>query len=220
MKIWISAFFLLFMISFSPSTWANQDLEGTWKNEQNQITLIIQSTNNGIRVRRSGQNRWYEYERIRQNQFRDREGNTYYFNRDNTLEWEDRSGNKRIRFTRWSESLMRQQGHGDQFSRNRNRHGKHTYVERNHHYGRSYHTVVGTHGLQGRWINRTTGQVIHVKAKNNRLQVKAQRGGWETFNRRDGNTFVDRRGNHYDVIGNKLIYTSRNRDFRMEFDKQ
>lgn len=209
---------VLALLSFTIEIWATQPLEGTWENQKNRIILTIESTPDGIRVKRSGQNRWYTYRQIRENQFRDEEGNIYYLNHDNSLEWEDRNGKKRLRFLRRDNYPDRPEYRNSPQSLPR--HSKSgTFIERNHHYGRSGRTGVGTHDLQGRWINATTGQSIQIQARNNQLKVRTNRKGWVTFRRSDANTFLDRRGNRYDYIRNRLVYTSRNGDFRMEFNK-
>ena len=207
------------LLSFTLEVRANQRLEGIWENQQNRIILTIESTSDGIRVKRSGQNRWYTYHQIRENQFRDGEGNVYYLNHDNSLEWEDRNGKKRIRFFRrqHNPSDRAEYRHPSQGSPQHRKSS--THIERNHHYGRSGRYSVGTHELQGKWINATTGQAIQIQARNNQLKVRANREGWVTFRRSDANTFIDRRGNRYDFIHNRLVYTSRNGDFRMEFSK-
>lgn len=224
MKTWISHFVAgLVMMSFTMSAQAEQGPEGTWQDEQNRIILLVEKVPEGIRVKRSGQDRWYSYQRYRENQFRDSEGNTYYLNGDHSLEWEDRTGRKRIRFykrenNRYGEGKNHLGYRNDRFSHPQDRQ-RDTYIERNHHRGQSGHRSIATHVLTGRWINETTGQMIQIKARNNQVIVRANRGGWENFERKDANTFVDRRGNRYDFIRNRLVYTSRNNDFRMEFKK-
>ncbi len=199
-------------------------LDGTWESTRNNLVLIIESTGNGIRVKRSDQNRWYQYEAYREGQYRDQQGNNYYLIDNNTLEWEDHSGRKYLRFQRGSQkndynSAGQASGHAD--SRYRSDYGENdTHIERNHHFGRNTrNTFVSTHQLTGRWINRTTGQVISVKARVNGLRVKAHRSSWTNFSRRNGNTFIDHRGNRYDFQGSRLTYSSQNRDFVMEFQR-
>ncbi len=203
---------------------ADQRLDGTWESSRNNLILIIESTSNGIRVKRSDQNRWYQYEEYREGQYRDQQGNNYYLIDNNTLEWEDHSGRKYLRFQRRSQksdynSADQASGHLDSRYSYDDR-NKDTHIERNHHFGRNpRNTFVSTHQLTGRWINRTTGQTISVKARRNGLRVKAHRSGWSNFSRRDGNTFIDPRGNRYDFQGGRLTYTSYSRDFLMEFQR-
>lgn len=215
---------ILTTIGLPLSAQADQRLDGTWESTRNNLILIIESTGNGIRVKRSDQNRWYQYEVYREGQYRDQQGNNYYLIDNNTLEWEDHSGRKYLRFQRRSQksdynSAGQASGHPD--SRYRYDDGKNdTHIERNHHFGRNTRNVfVSTHQLTGRWINRTTGQTISVKARRNGLRVKAHRSIWSNFSRRDGNTFIDHRGNRYDFQGGRLTYRSHNRDFLMEFQR-
>ena len=211
------------LIGFAHSAHADHHLEGIWESDRNQIVLTIESTKDGIRVKRIGQDRWYEYREYRENQFSDTQGNIYYLLSDNTLEWEDQSGKKRLRFQKKSNSRQdltesRERDYSDTWDNEDGARDRENYIERNHYYGQQgRQTIVSTHSLSGRWINQTTGQVISVKAKNNALRIKAHRGGWETFYRKDGNTFIDNQGNRYDAHKNGLSYTSRRTDFHMTF---
>ena len=209
------------IISFITPTYADNQLEGRWESDRHHIIITIETTKEGIRVKRSGQNRWYEYLEYRENQFRDSQGNTYYLLSDNTLEWEDQSGKKHLRFKKSTdlESVRDEENQYRDDSDNNFGVGKDTkYIERNHVY--SHHgnrEIVATHSFNGRWINQTTGQLITVKSRNNTLRIKANRGGWETFYRKDGNTFIDGHGNRYDARKNELTYVSRRADFIMTF---
>jgi hypothetical protein len=212
------------VISLPLSAQADQRLNGTWESTRNNLILTIESTGNGIRVKRSDQNRWYQYEEYRDGQYRDQQGNNYYMIDNSTLEWEDHSGRKYLRFQRRNQQNefnreSQVSGHSD--SRYRYDDSKNdTHIERNHHFGRNARNpFVSTHQLTGNWINRTTGQMISVKARSNGLRVKAHRASWSNFVRRDGNTFIDQRGNRYDFQGGRLTYHSRNQDFLMEFQR-
>lgn len=223
MKTWISYFAaMMLLMNFASANDSDHQLEGIWESENNQITLIIESTNNGIRVKRKGQNRWYEYHQYRPNQFTDSEGNIYFLMRDRILEWEDHRGRKRLRFRkigseRYAEkSDQHDNWREDTYDRS-SRWRQDSNISGHHNTGKSSRKIVSARHLNGRWINQTTGQTIFIKARNNRLRVKAHRGGWENFERRDGNTFVDHRGNRYVLNQKRLVYTSRRRDFRMDF---
>ncbi|MBK8506785.1 MAG: hypothetical protein IPL46_34155 [Saprospiraceae bacterium] len=211
------------LICFANVAHADHHLEGVWESDRNQIVLTIETIKEGIRVKRTGQNRWYEYLEYRENQFRDSQGNIYYLLGDNTLEWEDKSGKKRLRFQKKSNirqhaAESRPRDSQDNWDAQEGARDRDNYIERNHYYGhQGQQASVSTHSLDGRWINQTTGQVISVKSKNNTLRIKAHRGGWETFYRKDGNTFIDSHGNRYDAHKNELSYSSRRADFYMTF---
>jgi hypothetical protein len=210
------------LVGYANATDANRDLEGIWESDRNQIVLTIESTNDGIRVKRAGQDRWFEYREYREDQFRDSQGNIYYLLSDKSLEWEDQSGKKRLRFRKKSDSLQdatdsSERHYHDERSAADDMRDRDNYIERNHYYGHQSRKIVPTHSLNGRWINQTTGQMISVKSKHNTLRIKAHRGGWETFYRKDGNTFTDNQGNRYDASKNELTYRSRRGDFYMVF---
>ncbi|MCB0686913.1 MAG: hypothetical protein KDC53_10320 [Saprospiraceae bacterium] len=216
MKMWILLLATATsIVSLSAKSDPDQRLTGTWQNEEHHILLTIEETNDGIRVRRNTQDQWYTYLQIRDRQFRDRQGNIYYLNNKDQLEWEDHTSKKHLRFNKISSANARDnQWRESPENRGSNRD---KYIERNHHYGTSRSPSVSAHQLNGRWINESTGQAIQVEGKNNKLRVRAHKGGWDTFYRHDANTFVDKRGNRYDFTRNRLTYTSRLGDFRMEF---
>jgi hypothetical protein len=207
---------MMCLVVFAFSAHADHRIEGIWENPGHRILLTIESTGNGIRVKRSDQNRWYHYDEFRDGQFRDRDGNTYYLIDDQTLEWEDRSGRKYLRFQRQHRGRS---GNGNPYD-NAYRENGDTYIERNHYLdGHAKRDFITAHRLIGRWINPTTGQMIEIRSHKQGIKVRAHRGGWTHFYRRDGNTFLDQKGNRYDFIGGNLVYTSRRGDFRMEFSR-
>ena len=75
-------------------------IEGVWKNIRHGIEITVLVTENGIKTQRANHERWYNYVEYREGQYRDENGHNYYIVDENTIEWEDRSGKKRLRFTR------------------------------------------------------------------------------------------------------------------------
>ncbi len=202
---------------FTPTAAAKtHHLEGVWENNRSNLSIRVESIRDGIRVKRLDRNRWHSYTQVRDDQYQDRDGNTYFLIDQNTLEWEDRKGQKRIRFYR--DKGDRRDNSYRSRDRDYHRDRGRTQLERNHYYGsRRQGSRIAPQTLSGTWINPTTGQRIRVKTKRGTIKVRAHRGGWTTFYPADRNTFRDRQGNKYDVYRGEMVYTSRNRDFVMRF---
>ena len=187
----------------SANAFASHDIEGRWKNARTNVGLEVEKTYDGIRVKRLDKANWIRYESIRSNQFKDRNGNTYALRTDGVLEWESYDGRKRLRFTK-------DDYHIDGYTYPDRTPDK--YVERNHYYGKDKYRT-----LEGKWINKSTGQAVWVKVRSRHIKVKAHRGGWITFKPRHNRSFVDDHGNRYQLRNGKLAYTSYSGDFYMRF---
>ncbi len=191
-------------------------VEGTWENTRAQITLLVEITSEGIKVLRNNQSRWYYYQEIRTDQYRDQDGNTYSLIDHNTLEWESIDGEKRIRFYKGTRNGSK--------ARIKSNSRSDVHIQRNHYYkgGKSRRfgsRTVHPRTLEGKWLNNHTGQTIRVKAKRNRLYVRAKRTGWVRFHQGYDQTFTDQYGNSYEYDHGRLTYISRNRDFKMTFHR-
>ena len=199
MKLRVGIMLAMLITGFSTQASVRQEIEGFWTNVQKNVSVEVRQTYDGIKVKRRDRSQWISYEKMRSNQYRDRQGNTYYLRTDGLLEWESYDGRKRLRFNRASNP----QSYSRDLETDRDIH-----IERNHYYGGS---------LEGRWINQSTGQIVQVKTRRKTIRVKAHRGGWVTFRPRSNQSFVDDRGNRYRVQHGKLIYTSYSGDFMMRF---
>lgn len=199
------------------SGWSvGNDLDGIWENARTKVSLMVKSTASGIKVQRINKNRWYYYQELRSDQFRDDDGNTYYLIDEQTLEWEDAKGDKRIRFYKKGSSSQSRVGQSE------SRQHSDTYVQRNHYYDggksrRRGNIKVDPDFLEGRWLNEHTGQTIRVRGKRNSILVRTRKTGWVRFNQDRGRAFVDRQGNKYIFDKGRLSYISRRGDFQMRF---
>ncbi|NND09455.1 MAG: hypothetical protein HKN87_24030 [Saprospiraceae bacterium] len=207
---------LAFLASIVPvsSRGASHHIDGIWENSRTKVSVMVQTTASGIKVQRINKNRWYYYQELRDDQFRDDEGNTYYLINEKTLEWEDATGAKRIRFYRKGSSSQAEVRSGD------SKRKENTHIQRNHYYGQSgkhASSRVNPDFLEGRWINQHTGQTIRVRGKRRSILVRARRTGWIRFYQDRGTSFMDREGNRYLFDRGKLAYVSRQNDFRMQF---
>ncbi|MDH3649983.1 MAG: hypothetical protein OEQ53_09880 [Saprospiraceae bacterium] len=192
---------------------ADHQIEGAWLNERNQITIHIQESRQGIKVKRNDQHQWFTYQRIRESQFRDQEGNTYYQINEGTLEWESFDGNRTLRFHRNGD--QRSGGYNDNYRSDDSYENDSRFRRQRD----SYDAQKTWHRLSGVWINRTTGQRIHVKKKGKSIKVKGRRGGWKTFRRTRKEAFVDDHGNRYRIYRGGLEYTSPYGDLVMRFKR-
>jgi len=207
MKIWITLSATCLIFFGSTQVHGKNDVEGKWINATKGLTLIVETTSNGIRVKRTDQQNWYEYEEYRVGQYRDKDGNNYYLIDGEKLEWEGKDGERRLVFSRGSiptSSIPLENDAKDQSE---------YHVERNYYYGDAF----GPSQLEGWWRNRSSGQSIFVQAHKHLIKVRAHRGGWTTFYRDDRNTYFDNRGNRYDISAGKMFYSSRSGDFKMVF---
>ncbi len=196
------------VVLVSAQTWANHHIEGIWENARTQISVQVEQVSNGIRVQRLDKNGWHTYREFREDQYRDQHGNTYILYGDR-LEWESNNGRKRLSFRKTSSR------HPDRYDYRSERGSKDTYIERNH-YRQGSHDV-DRNRLDGKWINASTGQSIHIKHRRRGIKVRAHRGGWTTFHRQSRDTYRDHRGNEYRIARRGITYTSWNGDFMMRF---
>lgn len=208
------------LLSCLPSSgWsASYDIDGIWENARTKVSLMVKTTASGIKVQRINKNRWYYYQELRSDQFRDDEGNTYYLIDQHTLEWEDASGDKRIRFYKKGDSSQ------SNVRQSESRQNSKTYIDRNHYNDRGKsrrrgNIQVNPDFLEGRWLNQHTGQTIRVRGKRNSILVRTRKTGWVRFHQDRAKTFVDNQGNKYIFDRGDLTYLSRRNDFRMRFKK-
>lgn len=172
----------LFLTS-SYSAEARNDVEGLWSNQRYNVKIRVEQTRDGIRVQRTDRSRWRAYEQVRNLQFRDREGNTYYMVNDQELEWESRDGRKRIRFRR---------------DRRRSTNRPQTIARR----------AITARDLHGTWLNPWNSDCLIIRARRGELRVRGIGIGTRTFFvTRNG--FQDRKGNILRLQRNRLQLINR-----------
>ena len=206
MKDLRNALFLAILAVFQLATAsAGSSVEGRWKNAKAKVSVLVEKTSEGIRVKRLDRTDWIAYESTRADQFRDADGNTYLLRSDGYLEWESNDGRRRIVFAK-------QPIQGSSYVESNPTVTKH--IERNHYYGKDFYR-----SLKGKWINKSTGQSILIKEGRKSIRVKTRRSGWVTFRPRTNRTFIDQDGNRYQLKNGRLSYTSYSGDFYMRFVK-
>lgn len=204
-------FFTLVTLFSMNNIFAASQVSGYWSNNQYQLQILVEDTNNGIKVKRSDQERWYYYEKSRYEAFIDREGNIYELIDENTLQWRSNNGEKRIKFHKngnngyRSEDSRFDNNYDDSRDRNNNelRRGQ----------------IIEPQRLQGVWQNFSTGQRIQIKARRDGIRVKARNSNWVYFDQK-GPRYVDRKGNTYIFRNGTLTYFSERDDFMMKFRKR
>ena len=75
-------------------------LDGLWRNDRENISVRIESTNQGIRAKRLDQNVWHFYAKKHEGMYSDGQGNFYEVRGNNEIMWRSASSNKQILFER------------------------------------------------------------------------------------------------------------------------
>ncbi len=184
-----------------------QSITGLWEEIGTRILIEVQPTSQGIRVKRTDQSQWYQYELIRDGQYRDRSGNTYYLAHTGQLEWEDVEGRRRLVFERHA-GRHRQ---GPLSSTQSTVRQSNTYIERNHH-----GTRVEPRQLVGTWVNVSTRQSIQIRVRRQKMTVRMNRQ-WINFHDVRPGIFEDTYANTLTFHRQELIYDTSNHDLRMVF---
>ncbi|MDX1479333.1 MAG: hypothetical protein R3301_16575 [Saprospiraceae bacterium] len=97
---WTSLVILAMLIQTGTSL-ASQ-VEGLWHNERTGISIEVQDTYDGIKVKRTDASRWRYYDTRSNDIYSDQRGNYYELRRRNQLRWVSRNGRDVLVFTRAS----------------------------------------------------------------------------------------------------------------------
>ncbi|MBX2817659.1 MAG: hypothetical protein KTR24_16740 [Saprospiraceae bacterium] len=181
-----------------------QQVEGYWSNSRHQVQVQVERTPQGIRVLRIGQSRWRQYREVRNNQFQDQQGNTYYVLSNGQLEWESSDGRKRIQFNRSN-------------SRNRTYQRGRSYSSRNDwRGGNRVRRAVQARDLQGTWVNYWNDDCLFIRSRRGALRVRGLGFGSRTFHA-GPNGFEDHKGNLIQLDRRRLVLINRRGKIRGSF---
>ncbi len=184
---------------------ANNNLSGYWTAEERNVTLIIEETLSGFKAKRTDRNEWYYYSQEGRDRYIDNLGNSYQILNNSTIVFYNNKG-RNLTFRR-KNSTNRDSYYNDQ---------NYDDYERD----RSYNNSRSRNGLEGQWINESSGQKIIIKSNRQGLKVKAiRRDKWTYFRPNNRGVFIDDRGNTYTIQNRSIVYESFNGDFRMRFRK-
>lgn len=236
--------FTLVMISLLTFTMYGGDLDGLWRSFDQNRSIEIMYTTNGIKARSGGTygNDWINYDRFDNNRYKDSHGNCLSLY-GSTLEWCTSDRRQVVNYSRLNTSENRYGvpgGYSDGNNQNipntydprqSNRHNDDRH-DRNSRDGRwndrgynqqdwnardraSWNNYYQAY--EGKWHNHTTGQRIQVDLTRHSLRIKFKGESWfEVFERNRG-LFVDQRGNEFSFNGDNITYRSFDGDLSMKF---
>ena len=221
MKNYISFCLLALMpslMSFAhPSSFAT--LEGYWKNYQNNVTIEVIRTSYGIKTKRTDQSRWYYYDKRRNSEYIDNQGNKLYLSGNSSLVWKSRNGRKSFRFRKLRDRYDNYDRYQDRWDDTRRNRSYNDYDDYDDYYGNRFDDDFAYNNnrllnrralrnLEGNWYNERTSRRLYIDARNNHLKVRLRRG-WSNFEQRRPGYFVNRRGDSIEILGrNTLKYNT------------
>lgn len=172
-------------------------LDGLWHNDRDDITIRIESQEDGFRAKRIDQGIWYYYQPAGENIYSDRRGNHYEVIRENELIWRDSRTNNRISFHRVNDRERHYREVKDHGRDRRN------WTRGDHAYDREY--------FEGTWMNRKTGQYLEIRSAGNGYQVRGKNDHWEKFSLKQDQVLRSRDGELIEMINPDMIRWSKNR---------
>ncbi|HJW28967.1 MAG TPA: hypothetical protein VJ508_06910, partial [Saprospiraceae bacterium] len=94
-----------YLLSFLPFSFSAlplfaHHLDGLWRNDRENISLRIETTDQGFKARRLDQGIWFFYTEDRDHVYVDRNGNYYEILDEDHIAWHDARVDKRIDFYR------------------------------------------------------------------------------------------------------------------------
>ena len=185
------------------SAFSRSEIEGIWENRRNGITITVQETYDGIKVKRTDQRQWFYYDEKKQGVFEDRRGNKYIWDDYDELTWRERRNGKKIKFRKKD-----RQNYDDDWTLSRSDDWYDNYNDNGRYGGQGFYNRFEF--LEGRWIHPTSNRVMNIWVGNKTLEI---RRGWTktTFRQVRRNRFEDYHGNKIKILdGNRVLFTNRN----------
>lgn len=176
-------------------------LDGLWRNDRNNITLRIESLDEGFRAKRIDQGIWYKYLTKDGYHFTDRFGNTYILQSDNEIVWNEANSGRRIYFTK----IENRRDEGWAYWNNRNDYD-YPYNAYNHgpwvDPGHNDHAEI----LNGKWIDTYRNDELEIECFRDGIRVRNGHSGWEKYypDRYD-HSYKDKYGNTIKLIESNSI---------------
>lgn len=193
-KLFSVAVFTLLLLAVLPLQ--AYHLDGLWRNDRQNITLRIESAEDGFRAKRIDQGVWYEYVTKDGYRFLDRYGNAYILKSDQEIMWHEAGSGKKIYFSK----IDNRNGDGRVYKEKKNRNG--------HHYenqGRSSRNHPQNH-LNGIWVDSNSDEEIQIEYFKDEIRVKKAHAGWQKYYpEQKGHVFRDKYGNTIQLMGNDSI---------------
>lgn len=175
-------------------------LDGLWRNDRQNITLRIESTNDGFRARRIDQGIWYTYTTKDGYQFVDRYGNYYTMQSDDDLTWYEPATTRRVHFSKIDNYRNENWAFNDRNDRGTG------YNHYDHDYradpGRNDHINL----LNGKWIDAYRNDEMEIACFRDGIRVRSEHAGWEKYHTdRYDHSYKDKNGNTIRLIDNDSI---------------
>ena len=171
-------------------------LDGLWRNDRQNITIRIESVEDGFRAKRIDQGVWYKYETKDGNRFLDRYGNAYILKSDQEIMWHEAGSGKKLYFSK----IDNRDGDGRVYKEKKNR--------KSHHYenhGRSSRNHSRNH-LDGIWIDSKSDEEIQIESFKDEIRLKSAHAGWQKYYPGQyDHIFTDKNGNTIQLMGDDSI---------------
>ncbi len=163
------------------------NISGFWSSDRHQIEVEVVATDAGIKVLRSGQGRWYHYQRVNPSTFRDQEGNTYRFRDNDDLEWTSYDARKTLRFRKKQANSYKNDVPNTRYQRR---------------------TLVTPRSMRGSWVDYRSGDCLDIRARRSSIRVDGIGIFTRTFHP-TANGFRDHKGNVLRIENGRLIHVNR-----------
>jgi len=159
-------------------------LDGLWCNDHQNISLRIETTDEGIKAKRLDQSVWYFYANQEDQFYVDRNGNYYEFLDDDNIIWREAESKKSILFKRsddrngsgWND-------YGDNYNEWPDNYGNSNW---NNHCNEiwDHHR---NHSVEGNWYSQNGRHHIQVEDDRRGIRVRRSDGRWMYFEEIDKN---------------------------------
>lgn len=185
-------------------------LDGLWRNDRQNLTIRIESIDDGFRAKRTDQGIWYKYVAQDEHHYADRYGNYYELHSEDEITWHEASTGKRISFFKvdyrdeyaWDDQYEDDHPYSDEddyeWDDHRDGHGHKPWMDRwySHHRDR----------MDGRWVDAHRRIEIEIVSFKGGLKVKRPYSGWvKYYPDRHDNCFRDEVGNSIQVIDRNTL---------------
>ena len=166
-------------------------LDGLWRNDRHNITLRIESLEEGFRAKRMDQGVWFKYLTKDGRFYIDRYGNSYVIESENDLVWHEAGSGRRIYFSKIYTRNNEEMEHWD--SRNDHNYA-HDDFEHNPWEGPVHYEPNSF--LNGRWVDPHRKNELEIENFRDGIRVKIDRSGWEKYYPdRYTHSYKDKHGN-------------------------
>ena len=242
--IFPSALLTLFTFFSLSLTAAPKTINGFWKSFKKNVVIEVIRTRDGIKTKRTDQNKWYYYEKSKSTRFEDEEGNRFILDGKNLI-WKSRNGKKTIKFRKVDELDSKDSNSDEEHfetrkdkryyydndeddsdeyyrhtDRNRNYDDDYSYRNRKYYSRKSYRKARRAKELEGPCFNYLTRKKIIIDARTTSIEVRL-RGRWSRFHQTRVGRFINNRGDVIRTMSNgTLKYMSWNSAIPIYFEKK